>query len=480
MFPRSFIDNVFRLFFDDSGGGGSLGDVDDLSADLAVLNDDSDDKGDKKDDKSGKDDKDDDKDLEDDLKLLEDDDDDPDAKDDKKTRRKGAEDDDPDADDDVDDDADDDKDDDKDDKDDKDDDKVVEGRPSIKQIKAVAPDLFKKIPEMKNIFFREGKFSEIYADPEEAAEAARYAGNYLKLEKSIADEHDPTLLLKELKDNNADAFKAFSGNFLSKLRSLDENVYVEVTTPIIEELLYHANRVGNKTGDKNLAASARHLANFVFANGGEIPDIAKRAAEGTKKHPAEEKLEKERAEYAQTRFKEADQEVHGRIMKTLEASIIQGLDPDGVMSDRMKKAIVRDTVEELNALLLKDKMHGRRMQVAWDKGKSDSFSKQSKDQIVNNFLSGAKPLLRSIRNRIRDEVAGKSRSRRDVTDDKDNNNRGARKPEKKSFAGSNRPGNDRRHAGSVLDPSKIDYQRTSDLDILNDSGGDKIKLKGQR
>jgi len=347
----------------------------------------------------------------------------------------------------------------------------VSGRPTVKQIKAVAPDLFKKIPEMKNIFFREGQFSEIFSTPEEAREAAVFSNNYLRLERSLAGDKDPSLLIKELKENNPEALKKINSSWLSKIREADQNLYIEATTPVIEELLYHAFTYARKTNDKNLAASAQHIANYVFANGGEIPDIRLRAENEEKKHPAEIQLEKERRAFANHSFTQADQEVSGRIMKTLEASIIQGLDVNNRLSDRQKRNIIRDVIEELDKTLLTDKTHSRRMTVVWDRGRTDSFSKQSKDSIVNTYLSGAKPLLKTIRQRVLSETFGK-RKQEPQTEE--------RTQEKRSFAGSRRPADFRRTAGQVLDPSKIDYRRTSDMDILMDRGGDKIKLKGQR
>lgn len=449
MFPLSR--RSFSPFFAPEGDGGG-GIVENLSEDLAVLNDEG---GDDGDDPPETEDDQDAADHKKDLQVLEGDDD---AGDDDAA---GDDADDPDADADADADA---------DKDADKDEPVIEGRPTVKQIKAVAPELFKRIPEMKNIFFREGQFSEVFSDPEEAKEAATYAGNYLKLEKSISQDQDPTLLLTELKQNNPDALKGLVTNWLPKLREIDQNLYIDATVPVIEELIFHAFKTGERTGDKNLAAAARHLSNYVFSNGGEIRDISKRAQQ--EEHPAEKKLKEEREQFAQQRFKDADQEINGRLVKTLEASIVQGLDPDNVLPERIKRTIIRDTIEELNATLLKDKTHGSKMASLWKRGQGDSFSRTSKDSIVNGYLQSVKPLLRSIRNRIRDEALGKTGKPQAPS-----KKTGEQPPQfKKAFGGSNRQGS-RRSPASVLDPSKIDYRRTTDMDILMDNGGDRIKQR---
>lgn len=471
---RSVIANLFPLLFldtpGDGAGGGGLGDVGDFAQDMAILNSDDDDGtgagggkgGDGKDDDAGGDD---DKDRDRDLDLLNADDDDDDS----------DPDDDDDPDDDSDDDQDDDKDDDKeDDKDaddkDKDTDKEpVQGRPTIKQLKAAG--VLKQFPELRNIYFREAKFSEVLADPEEATEVVRKAGNYDMLEESML-QGDPKLLLTELATNNREAFNKVVTNWLPTIQELDQDTYIKVTEPVLEDLVYHAARHAQKIGDKNLLMSARHIANFVFANGGEIPDITKRGGRTEGVNPAEQKLQEERRQWQETRFREASTEVEDRVSGALERSILHNLDPDNALSDRQKKALVRDVIEELNTTLKKDQVLMRRMKTLWEQGGKDSYSKRSKESIVEAFLSGARPLLRGIRNRIRDEYLG----RRPNGSGGDKKNDKKDKPRKRVFDGSRRPVDRGRERRQVLDPNKIDYNRTSDLDILNDN----VKLKGER
>jgi hypothetical protein len=80
-----------------------------------------------------------------------------------------------------------------------------------------------------------------------------------------------------------------------------------LTTPIIEELLHYASKHAEKVGNKNLGIAAKHIANFVFNNGGEIPDITKRTpAEPTE---AEKQLKAERETYAKEKLEGALSEV---------------------------------------------------------------------------------------------------------------------------------------------------------------------------
>ncbi len=343
---------------------------------------------------------------------------------------------------------------------------VVAGRPSIKAIKKEFPEVFKKFPILKSSLFRDAEFSKSFANPEEAAEASVKAENYDTLEASLVS-GTPELLMKELHENNPRAFEKVVENWLPQLRALDEKAYISATEPILEELIFLAFRHAEKVGDQNLAMSARHLANFVFANGGEIPDIGKKGQKAP--NPAELQLQKEREQWTQTRFKEADSEIYSRVTRSLDQVIRQGIDPTGNMTERMKASIVTDVINEANALLVRDQVHGRRMSALWKRAHQDAYSRQSKESIVNTYLSGVKPLLHNLRNRIRAEYLGQRK--RETPDEK----LVRTPPKKRPFEGSSRRVDVRRERAAVLDPKKIDYARTSDADIL--SG--KVTLKGR-
>jgi len=347
-------------------------------------------------------------------------------------------------------------------------DSPIQGKPSLKQIKAEFPGIFKKFPDLKVAYFRDQEFSKAFPTPEDAAQASQKADNYDLLESTLV-QGSPDLLMKELSENNPKAFKEVALNWLPKLREIDEKLFISATEPVLEELIFLAFKHGEKTGDKNLAMSARHLANFIFANGGEIPDIAKK--QNKEPNPAEVQLQQERAQWAQTRYQEADGEIFNFVTRSLDQTIRQGLDPAGTMPERMKASIVQDVINEMNAQLAKDPVHARRMQGLWKRAAGDAYSRASKESIVNTYLSGARPLLRDLRNRIRSEYLGSSPSRK-VPNGKDE--KLASIPQKKKpFEGSSKRVDSRRERATVLDPKKIDYARTSDMDIL--SG--KVSLK---
>jgi hypothetical protein len=85
-------------------------------------------------------------------------------------------------------------------------------RPTVKQITEKFPDFFKKFPTLKDAFFREKQFSEVFHTPQEAKEAAVIAGDYKTLQDDLVNGTGEKLLpaLKE-----SDSLGRFSKSFLS-------------------------------------------------------------------------------------------------------------------------------------------------------------------------------------------------------------------------------------------------------------------------
>jgi hypothetical protein len=249
------------------------------------------------------------------------------------------------------------------------------GRTSIGDVKKAFPGIFKKFPSLRLLSFGMPNSPRFTVLQRKQLSRLRRLRDYDLLESSLV-QGSPELLMKELSENNPKAFKEVATNWLPQLRAIDDKLYIQATEPVLEELIFLAFKHGEKTGDKNLSMSARHLANFVFANGGDIPDLSSRQKKES--NPAEEQLKQERAQWQETRFREADGEIFQRVTRSLEQTIRQNLDPSGAMTERMKSSIVRDVINELNSQLIKDPIHARRMSGLWKRATTDSYSRQSK------------------------------------------------------------------------------------------------------
>lgn len=329
------------------------------------------------------------------------------------------------------------------------------GRPGIKDITKKYPNLFKDFPALRSAFFLTPKFLEVFPDPESAQEASNKALEYDSLENSLVGQGDPSVLLKTLAQNNPKALTKIVENFGATLYSIDKDSYNKLATPIIEDLLYYASQDGTKQGNKNLTLAARHLANYVFANGGDIPDITKR--EGKKEpHPAEKELEVERATHATEKFHSAVTSIADKIDPEINQVIKAKLTD---FSPFEVKMIVKEVRAELDDALKSDKAFQSQLRGLWKRAQDNGYSLDALSRIKSAWLERAKALAPGIRNRLRQEAL-------DAKTDKGSS---VQSGKKRSFTNSSgrapSPGSSVGRMSS--DPKKVDWRKTSDMDILN-------------
>lgn len=340
------------------------------------------------------------------------------------------------------------------------------GRPTVKALKKAYPDLFKRFPGLRQAFFEHPKFLEVFADPESAQEAAAKANEYDALESSIVGKGDSELLIKTLGENNPAALKKVVESFAETVRAHDKDLYRTLATPIIEEVVYHAAAHANKLGvgkdqpGRNLMLAARHIANFVFANGGEIPDISKRAS-GEKKEPsdAERQLNEERAAYRQEKYEGAMTEVEGKLTTELNGILGNKLES---LTPFERKAVIKDARREIDQALLADKAFQRTLGALWRQAADSGYSDASKQRIRRAWLDRARTIAPGVRNRLRQEALDARTPRKGDSDEE----RSSKSGKKRQFPSQGGRGSGKSSKG-YADPSKIDWKKTSDLDILN-------------
>ena len=362
----------------------------------------------------------------------------------------------------------------------------IEGRPTIQQVKKLYPDLFKKIPYFRDMYFSDEKFRQHIADPEQAEEFVTKASHFDRLEGSLM-RGDPEVLLTELKEGSGEAFKKVVNNFLPSLRKLDPSLYTELTLPVIEELLYHAGEYAKARGEspegKNLMRSAEWLADFVFQNGGKIPDIKGRGK--GEKHPAEIELERERERRNTELRTAAVTDVNGRIDKSLEGMVREGLG-DG-LNNFAKSAVIDRTLTEFINTLKGDKAFQMKLDSLWKAARAAGFSEAAKAQISNAYVMKGRQMIRAIRSKYVAEAQGGKRrfvkredGKEETTEKKQEREKDSEdRPRKRNFDAHGRSARIGTRRDTVLDSRKIDYSRTSDDDILSGDPA-RVKLKGQR
>jgi hypothetical protein len=329
------------------------------------------------------------------------------------------------------------------------------GRPTIKAIKAKYPDIFKDFPQLKNAMFVAEKFQEVFPDPESAIEANAKAITYDELENSLVGKADPKYLLQMLEKNTPKQLKTMLGKFSSSVRDVAPDIYTSLTTPILEEMLYYADQHGGKTGNKNLQLAAKHLANFIFSNGGQIPDITKRLEKPTAESDAEKELKSERAKYAREKFQAAAGSIETACTTRLDKVLTNKL--DGLSAFEVK-ALVREARHEVNEKLENNKIFQQQLSRLWKQAETDGYSPKSLARIENAWLAGAMEVAPAVRNRLKLEALGEQGPAKGAQSDKNG--------KKRTFKGGAGGGRGKAPSNGFQDPRKIDWKKTSDLDII--------------
>lgn len=326
---------------------------------------------------------------------------------------------------------------------------AVEGRPTYQELKKADPEIFKKVPGLKDIFFREQKFSETFASVEEAQTAARKADDFDVIEASLVN-GDPTLVFRELAANSPESVPLLVDNFLPTLQRMSKDLYVRATMPVLQDLIRLAYNDGKRLNDKNLMYAAGHIAKHVFGDA-RIPEPR---PQSSGPHPAEVQLREERSRHFNERYGAFNQELATESYTRLEKIADRGInDPESKLNGFARKAIVKESLAELDEQLGKDQQLAGTLRQLWRRATVGGFTKEHKEAILNAHLSRAKQLLPGIRNRMVAEALGQKSA-------KTNNNK-----QKRDLPTGGRGAAGGRRAGSI-NPRQIDWSKTSDEDIL--------------
>jgi hypothetical protein len=326
-------------------------------------------------------------------------------------------------------------------------------RPSIKTMMEKTPELkgiFDKHPQLRDAYFREGKYSQIYPTIELAKEAFDKAEALDSFNDYIMAGSSGELLDAISKDS-PDALKKFVVDFLPTLGKFNGDLFYEATIPVINTVIRNLHKAGEKSKNQNQMAAAKILSHFLHQSY-DIPE------EETKVNPEIEnerkRLEEEKQEHRSTVAKEFESSVYNRGKTLLSKVIEDGLDPTNSMSKFIRSKIVEDVIERVGEELEKDHQHMSLQSRLWKNATAQRFSKEAADRILTAYLSRAKQLVPEIRKKVKAEALGERK--------KDTASRRTTTGETVSTGTRSRES-----SGKISDPKSINWRKQSDLDILN-------------
>jgi hypothetical protein len=322
------------------------------------------------------------------------------------------------------------------------------GKELVGKITKLAPDLLKKVPELRGVIFRDHEYGKLFPTVEDAKEAAGKLGVMDQFEASLM-QGQSRLVLSTLAQTDPGAYAKFAESFLPTLFQGDRRTYVKVTLPLVKNILRSAIVDGSKIGGefgKNLTNAGKVISKHLF-DSYEVPEDAKPS-----QNQEQTKFEQERRNFYAARYQEFDSSTKLAAIEKFRTDVESSL-KDVKLSKFVKDALITAVIKETNETLGKDKAHQALMNSLWARAKKSGLSEATKSQIISAYLGRVKTVLPGIRSRLLRDALG---SRKVETPQ---NNRLTPSIPKKQETGF--------RSSSKVNSKDIDWRRTSDLDILD-------------
>src|SRR3990167_7548255 len=330
------------------------------------------------------------------------------------------------------------------------------GKAISDKLKGIDKDIFKKVPELKPIIFRDNDMGKIFPTIHEAKFARERLEVFGQVEGALGS-GDSSLILSSLGKNNPEALAKFATDFLPTLLSGSQELYVKATVPIIRNAILSARREAKATGDKNLENAALLITKHIFGDF-ELP---KDDAGRTTLDPEKEQFNREKREFYQRQTVEFVDSVKTTGVETLWGEVSRALKPYKLASfveRSATEAIMSDIFNELNG----DRDHQNVMKQYWSEAQK-GLSSELKSKLTSAFLRRARASLSTVRDRRLREFLGKDFKKDFVKPG--GNNKSETTPLRREIvktSGKRIP----QKTDKIMDPRDIDYRRTSSMDIL--------------
>jgi hypothetical protein len=325
-------------------------------------------------------------------------------------------------------------------------DKLAGRKTTFRDIKKEYPELFKKFPDLRDAFFRNEKFSEIFPTPEDAAAVVNSMQGFNFLEQTL-NQGNPEVLFRVL---DKQPLKEVAQRFLPTLLKVDREAFDVTMDGILRNVIRDIAGTAQQSQDQNLLNAAKLLSKH-FYNTYEIPQAPK-PAEPRRVDPERLKFEQEKQAFMAERRDTFAQDTFKTGTRLLSREVAKGLDPEATISPYMRDALISKIVDEVGDKLESDPQHMRTINSIWAQAERAGYVGDWKTKIIRAYLGRARQLLPAIRQKVRSEFVERKAVSGKV-------NTGKRfQPSARNSPAPN--------ANAPVDPKKIDWDKSSDLDVL--------------
>jgi hypothetical protein len=266
----------------------------------------------------------------------------------------------------------------------------------LKEVVKAHPDLFKKFPFLKNSYYRERQFTELFPNPQDAEEAIERLSAYEELENTTA-KGDASVFLKAVKEDNPRAFAKIVDSYLETLGKVDSDAHAHVISGVIKNLITSLVRESKRTDNAELRKVALAINRFAFDSDDFVPHEPLSRGK-------EDEVESEKEQWNKERFISTRDELDEQVTNVMKNAIMKHIDPKGQMSDYVKRTAVREALEEALEILSNDRSLKGHLNSLWKKVFDSNFNSSSRNAIKSAFLSKAQTVLPLVIKKARTEA----------------------------------------------------------------------------
>lgn len=266
------------------------------------------------------------------------------------------------------------------------------------------PNLFKDFPYLEKAYYREQQFTEILPTIDEAKEAAESHKVLQRYTEDMVEKGNIHNVLKMIKEASQETFAQVVDNYMDHLEKVDPQAVLHVQSNIVKHLIIGMVEEAKASQDDDLRTAALLLNKYAFGSSKFVPPQRMSKAEKAEDSEKESALTKKEQEFQERQIKTAVGEVNTRVNNAIKAAIDNNIDPQGSMTDYVKRSATKDALDKISNLIEKDVRFQKIVEKLWEKSAKDDFSKESQDEIRRAFLSKAKSLLAPVLKSARNEA----------------------------------------------------------------------------
>jgi hypothetical protein len=321
----------------------------------------------------------------------------------------------------------------------------------VKSLKAKYPNLLKEFPAVRKAIYQSREYETLFPTVDEAREASQRGQDFDEYENQIMNGESAILFrsIAESGEEGPHVLEKFAMNLLPTIEKFSPDLRGKMIFPYVRSILIHALQDGEATGNKNLSLSVKHLSKYLW-NSFEVPGETK--APKLEDNPEAARAVNENRMLRTQRANEFQGEVIASGVTEFKKIVETSFAKDTNFSPIEKRALVSQIVQQTREALHRDASYNRQINSLWRRAAAAGHSRESVPRIVATFLGGAKSTMPTIRARV---VAGALKEK------------GIVQPAVGQGTGGTRTAAPSR-TGKVVSSRQIDYNRSSDMDILND------------